>query len=417
MHDGLQKVKGVSVQINISLLFPTLTCCPQPCILSTTLHPVHNLASCPQPCILSTTSHPVHNLASCQCHHNQNMYTSIQAVWPCARTTTFQNQHLLEFGLKINQVDEATGCVSSVRCQFCVYYGREQIIGHKCQRQQTTTIKHWSVPFRTELYKKHHDTQHSMQWNQYQSLSPDAKVEQFVAKLHFKEMLYSHFGQKNTHLLFNFSPSIVDTIIGDMFFHPDEHSGISHAKVLNLFKRNMGNADYTVIIKNPMQFHLVIDYVGAGLSFRQVNNVIQTTKKHTNLTTIGSIIEIGVANYARVVYAINLQALSTIINDNRLWAFSLANDASTHFGKSYFDNRIRFHLNGVLYNVHAIAIPMFDRHTGENMFNLISTFLDIVCPYWRAKLIGVGSNGANTMTGHLRGVVTQIEHQVEYKMY
>ena len=60
---------------------------------------------------------------------------------------------------------------------------------------------------------------------------------------------------------------------------------------------------------------------------------------------------------------------------------------------------------------------MFDRHTGENMFNLISTFLDIVCLYWQAKLIGMGSDGANTMTEHLRDVVTRIEHQVEYKMY
>lgn len=85
----------------------------------------------------------------------------------------------------------------------------------------------------------------------------------------------------------------------------------------------MEDENYTVTIKNPMQFHLVIDYVGAGLSFRQVNNVMQTTKKHTNLTTIGSINEIGVANYARVVCAINLQALSTIINDNRLWTFWL----------------------------------------------------------------------------------------------
>ena len=100
-----------------------------------------------------------------------------------------------------------------------------------------------------------------------------------------------------------------------------------------------------------------------------------------------------------------------------VWAFSLANDASTHFGKSYFNNRIRFHLNGVLYNVHAIAIPMFDRHTGENMFNLVSTFFDVVCSDWRAKLIGVSSDGATVMTGHLQGVVTRLEQQAEYKLY
>ena len=170
-------------------------------------------------------------------------------------------------------------------------------------------------------------------------------------------------------------------------------------------------------IKNSMQFHLVVDYVGAGLSFRQVANVINATKKRTNLSAIGSLSDTEVANYARVVCAINLQAISTILNNDMVWAFSLANDASTHFGKSYFDNRIRFHLNGVLYNVHAIAIPMFDRHTGENMFNLVSTFLDVVCSDWRAKLIGVSSDGATVMTGHLQGVVTRLEQQAEYKLY
>src|SRR5208282_2668965 len=104
---------------------------------------------------------------------------------------------------------------------FCVYYGREQIVGQNRQRQPTTTIKHWDPPFRAELYKKHHDTQHSMQWNKYQLLSHDEKVAQVAGKLQFKETLHSHFGQKNAHLLFNFNASIVNTIIGDMFFHPD----------------------------------------------------------------------------------------------------------------------------------------------------------------------------------------------------
>ena len=80
-----------------------------------------------------------------------------------------------------------------------------------------------------------------------------------------------------------------------------------------------------------------------------------------------------IANYARVVCAVNLQLLSNILN--KAWAFSVANDSSTHYGKSYFDNRIRIHHDGDILNIHAIAIPMFEGHTGENMFNLITTFL------------------------------------------
>ena len=343
---------------------------------------------------------------------------SIQAATPTARTSVrFQHKHLLDFALKVTQRDLTTALVCSVRCQFCAYSGREQIPGQKRQRQQTMTVKHWVSPFRTELYKKHHESQHFTQWREYQVLSHDEKVAHFTGKLQFKETLHSHFGQKNTHLLFKFDASIVEIIIGDLFFHPDDYGGPSHVKALKLFKQNTENSDYMATIKNSMQFHLVVDYVGAGLSFRQVANVINATKKRTNLSAIGSLSDTEVANYARVVCAINLQAISTILNNDMVWAFSLANDASTHFGKSYFDNQIHFHLNGVLYNVHAIAIPMFDRHTGENMFNLVSTFLDVVCSDWRAKLIGLSSDGATVMTGYLQGVVTRLEQQAEYKLY
>ena len=90
------------------------------------------------------------------------------------------------------------------------------------------------------------------------------------------------------------------------------------------------------------------------------------------------------------------------------WAFSLANDTSTHYSKSYFDNRIWGHINGKLHNFHLVAIPMFEQHTGENMFLLVSHVLDVLCPRWRTQMIGIGSDGANAMIGHLQGVVTHI---------
>src|SRR5947207_1762581 len=83
---------------------------------------------------------------------------------------------------------------------------------------------------------------------------------------------------------------------------------------------------------------------------------------------------------------------------------------------SYFDNRIRFHQDGILYNVHVLAIPMFE-HSAENMSNLISNFLDIVCSDWRVKLIGVSTDGASVMTGPVKGVATRIEKEATHKIY
>jgi hypothetical protein len=137
------------------------------------------------------------------------------------------------------------------------------------------------------------------------------------------------------------------------------------------------------------------------------------------MAQLGSLNDTTVSNYVRIVLARNLQLLSNIlcIKKRSSWAFSIANDASTHYGKSYFDNRIRIHINGKLVNIHALAIPMFYEHTAANMFLLVSRFLDVITPQWRMQLIGIGSDGANVMTGHFQGVVTQMVGQINHKVY
>jgi len=48
-----------------------------------------------------------------------------------------------------------------------------------------------------------------------------------------------------------------------------------------------------------------------------------------------------------------------------------------HYGKSYFDNRVRIHIDGKLHNFHILTIPMFNQHTADNIFRLVSRFLDV----------------------------------------
>jgi hypothetical protein len=166
-----------------------------------------------------------------------------------------------------------------------------------------------------------------------------------------------------------------------------------------------------------MQFRLVIKYLATGISFRQVTKILVATREETGLTKLSGLSDTGVANYARIVCGMSLQHLSTILNHNTTWAFSLANDISTHYGQSYFDNRIRLHCNGIIYNIHALAIPIYESHTGLKMFQLVCEFFDIICPTWRTKLISMGSDGASSMTGKHQGVVTRIEQEVNHQMY
>ena len=51
------------------------------------------------------------------------------------------------------------------------------------------------------------------------------------------------------------------------------------------------------------------------------------------------------------------------------------------------------------------------------MFLLVSQFLDIICPRWRKQLLGIGSDGASSMTGPLQGFVTRIAKESSNNVY
>jgi len=87
---------------------------------------------------------------------------------------------------------------------------------------------------------------------------------------------------------------------------------------------------------------------------------------------------------------------------------SLVGDGSTHRGQSLFDLRVRIYFRGRLLNLHLVAIPMFDRHMADNIFNMLVKFLDALYDKWCAKLIGMSSDGENMMTGRHTGLVTRM---------
>ena len=70
-----------------------------------------------------------------------------------ARGTPFQSKHEVEYGLKVVSRD-ANGVVDSVQCQFCRFYGREQVPGAK--RKRTQSLKLFAPPYRTDNYQVHH---------------------------------------------------------------------------------------------------------------------------------------------------------------------------------------------------------------------------------------------------------------------
>ena len=332
-----------------------------------------------------------------------------------SRSTGFQKSYIDDYGVKPLNID---GKIVSLKCQFCIHFGREIQNPEERKRQQRESDLAWKPPYRSELFRKHYKDQHLTHWTKYQSLSIDDKRSYFENQLKFKSTLHNFVGTNEPSIVFRINPAIVDTIIAAMFFHPDDHGSTTQERALKLFKLET-NGSYSVTIKNPTQFQYGVDLIAIGLSFRQTSAAIAVTRKRITTSTVvlSGVSHGDAADIARIICAVNLQSISCILNDDSTWAFSLANDSSTHYGKSYFDNRIRFYRDGTLYNLHLLAIPMFERHTADNIVDLVTRLLDQLCPSWRTKLIGLSSDGEPKMTGEHNGVVTQIQQQVDHKVY
>jgi hypothetical protein len=94
--------------------------------------------------------------------------------------------------------------------------------------------------------------------------------------------------------------------------------------------------------------------------------VILMTKERTGMATVGCVNEAKMTSYARFVCALNLDSISSILKKS--WTFSIAMDMSTHMSTSYLDIRARIFVGGSIHNFHVMAIPMFSRHTAEQIF-------------------------------------------------
>ncbi|KAH9246800.1 hypothetical protein BASA81_015648 [Batrachochytrium salamandrivorans] len=282
---------------------------------------------------------------------------------PKAKEQLFIAKHQQQFGLVIKARDAATATVTSVACRFCITFGKEEEVGRK--RKATSNVNERPLQF---LINK----------------------------------------------------DIVDIIIGDLLFYPDDVEGISHTRALTLFKLAVDEEDnrdpeqrpvdnYMVTVKMTQRFNLCVRYIACGATFRMASRLMQATVEESRLAYLRGCSDTIASDYARIVCAASLQKISEALE--AVWAFSIALDCSTHQSTSYLDVRCRFCLNEIIYNFHLMAIPLFESHTGENMFATLVKFMNALIPSWRNRLVGVSTDGDRSMTGRIRGLSTRIESE------
>lgn len=336
----------------------------------------------------------------------------------------FQEKHLQQFGLKVTARDAGTSRVSSVCCRFCIVFGREEKVGSKCK--QTANVKYYSH-FRTDHYGKHLIEAHPKKWAEYQALtSEEDRGGFFQVPEKFLEKIPAHF-EGGDVIRFLVNKPIVEVIIGELLFHPDDFENVTHARALSLFKpleeagissdvvldEDTSDA-YVAEVNGSKRFSLLVGCVALGASFRMAAKMVKLVRDESGLSYYSGCTDVMAANYVRVASAYCLQALHDCLKEST--GMSLALDSSTHQGMSYLDIRVRFTLSGAVQNFHLLAIPLYSNHTGEYMFEVLVKFMDALYKPWKEILIGVSSDGARSMTGKFQGLVTRLGHCAEGKL-
>jgi hypothetical protein len=106
-------------------------------------------------------------------------------------------------------------------------------------------------------------------------------------------------------------PTIVDDVVGDLFFHPEEDKEddasepIMKANAMKLFKLQE-DGSYLVTIKNSLRFDLAIQHVSVGLSFRQTSKVIEQHRSTTKNAKLSGLNDHMVDQFVYVLLVVSL---------------------------------------------------------------------------------------------------------------
>ena len=151
------------------------------------------------------------------------------------------------------------------------------------------------------------------------------------------------------------------------------------------------------------RFRMCIKIVSRGSTFRATSRIMDNFAIDSGVSIYRGCAKAYVSNQTRVVVLAHLLRIFSGVAKH-LWCFSLALDGSTHQGLSYLDVRWRFLWKGSVQNFHLVALPMFERHSGEYMFEILQTFLlavfGIPCTQ---KCTCESSDGAANMRGNTGG--------------
>lgn len=172
-------------------------------------------------------------------------------------------------------------------------------------------------------------------------------------------------------------------------------------------------------INNILQYDYVKKLVALGMSFNQIAETITHTRETLQDVRLGYCSRGKVSDICYQICGETFEIIKRVLESPQVWAFSAAFDAGNKEDVPFLDSRIRFVLDGILFDLNLAAIPVYEAHNAQNFFGKVKTLFDVVCWLWKQKLIGFGSDGASVMLGRRTGLVTRLRQELtcSAKMY
>ena len=146
-----------------------------------------------------------------------------------------------------------------------------------------------------------------------------------------KETLHGFFGKNTIEKIFVINAPIFSVIIGEMLWDPKDVEGQTHVNMMacltdvgedsEALQGIQGQDLYRVVIKNQLQWYLVIDFLTVGLSFRQDTRMLHHIKERIGLASISACSDLTISKYVWIACKIDLQKVYDLLEE--AWTFWL----------------------------------------------------------------------------------------------
>lgn len=158
-------------------------------------------------------------------------------------------------------------------------------------------------------------------------------------------------------------------------------------------------------IANECHFYMVVGNTAIKMSFCQVVRLIQGAWSLNYQSHFSGLEEKEVSMYVQAVTAINLQQISTFMNDKRCSAYSTSVDFAAYRDDLFINVRLSSFIGGNIENRYLLAIPSTTSHAEALPFEVIQQILDgIMGINWWKKILFLTPDGTANRTGCHRGV-------------